>query len=140
MNALRFKTQTEFEAEFGENWRYELGPTWYEQMDYLFGKPCELEWIDKWNYMYGEEYDSHCWAVTKCMATDKPLPEAKLETPHPEETLSPRSGTINVFSPAIQVVHLGDDKVLTQYGTVLDAPVGSNLYSLINWQEGGRDE
>lgn len=88
-NKLRFKTEQEFLEEFGEGWRSCLQFShWSYEMDYLFGLECKPEWVNSVQLMHGENRDLHYWGVDPDMVTDKPLPEAKAETPEPEQTPS----------------------------------------------------
>lgn len=78
----RFKTEKEFEEEFGNTWMNIITNEWNEEMDYLFGR--EITYED-WNniqtngsfykHWFGSNYE-HKWGISKDMVTDRPLPES----------------------------------------------------------------
>jgi hypothetical protein len=75
---MRFKTEKEFEKEFGEDWRIKISPPWNRsgKMDYLFGLP----WIKGRGESdcYPEKTnDKYHWSIGDQMLTDKPLHNMK---------------------------------------------------------------
>jgi len=59
---LRFKTEAEFKAKFGENWRDKVEYGWPRPMDVLFGK----------DYRFNIET---IWSISEDMLTAKRLPK-----------------------------------------------------------------
>jgi len=74
-NTLRFKTEAEFVKEYGKYWR-ERRVAWNRKMDYLFGLPCEPEWVGHKQGMHPDKCPSKelIWWVSQDMVTTAPLP------------------------------------------------------------------
>lgn len=77
--ALRFKTEAEFIAEYGEDWKEIVKWAPGGGMDYLFGLPCEDRWLEATYYCVMHEDKANggdpLWFVKEKMVTRAPLPE-----------------------------------------------------------------
>jgi hypothetical protein len=80
-NTLRFKTEAEFVKEYGEDWRHTGDKRWNKAMDYLFGLPCNPEWIGKLESIHPEKCQQrgHIWTIREWMVTTDPLPQEQTE-------------------------------------------------------------
>jgi len=69
---LRFKTQAEFEAEFGSDWRNKVKFSWAPMMNQFFGQTITQSFT-------GSSIVVDSFTISKDMVTDKPFPDPTSE-------------------------------------------------------------
>jgi hypothetical protein len=108
-NTLRFKTEAEFVKEFGEDWRHTGDKRWNKAMDYLFGLPCNPEWIGKLESIHPEKCKQrgHRWTIREWMVTTDPLAQVQTEAVSQEAPV-----TKGAF---LYACYKGDTEVVAKY-------------------------
>jgi hypothetical protein len=106
---LRFKTEAEFVKEFGEDWRHTGDKRWNKAMDYLFGLPCNPEWIGKLESIHPEKCQQrgHIWSIGEWMVTTDPLPQEQTEAVSQE-------APVNKWA-FLYACYKGDTEVVAKY-------------------------
>jgi len=84
MKTYRFKTEEEFEQEFGPEWRDDVPRAWPSQMDSLFGTEIPTEYNDKIleGFRIVKTGKNHTWAIGPEMIKeiDAKKPKIKYKT------------------------------------------------------------
>jgi len=71
----RFKTEAEFKAEFGEDWRWKIPYSFVEDMDHFLGTPYRNEMIPSPNGSWNASVRYEGWTIGLDMLTTRRLPK-----------------------------------------------------------------